>query len=229
MNNSVTLAGRQVEQYTHIHLLPFGLHCAKAYQAFMTCVTKGLMLRACCVTPAALLLFYVTITQCVEGIFVGSGDNSHRRRVIGGAATAGTKAGQLTLTWPPTYNMSLSTISNPDGNTTGPDAGLLLARDAKYGIITFDGNFEECLNTRVGPAEDPCRYKSKVADAEEQARNIKAINSKTRVFTYRNQLEMLLRNGQDCPLMKNPAYDSWYIRNASGIVNHQNPVRHRPW
>jgi hypothetical protein len=40
-----------------------------------------------------------------------------------------------TLAWPATYNMSQSTISNPDGNYTGYDAGLLLQRDAQYGII----------------------------------------------------------------------------------------------
>jgi hypothetical protein len=37
------------------------------------------------------------------------------------------------ITWPPTYNMSLSTLTNPDGNRTGPEGPHSLARDAQYG------------------------------------------------------------------------------------------------
>jgi hypothetical protein len=39
----------------------------------------------------------------------------------------------LKLLWDPTYNMSRSTIVNPDGNKTGIDGAVALAIDAKYG------------------------------------------------------------------------------------------------
>eukprot|EP00041_Stephanoeca_diplocostata_P023980 m.599627 g.599627 ORF g.599627 m.599627 type:complete len:587 (+) comp22427_c0_seq3:223-1983(+) len=125
------------------------------------------------------------------------------------------------LSWPPTYNMSLSTFSNPDGSYTGPDSGVLLARDAQYGIITFDGNFEACLNDRAGPPGEPCKYKETQADVEQQAKNIKSINPHTRVFTYHNQEELLLRNQQDCLIMRDPEYVKFFIHNSTGIVNNQ--------
>lgn len=130
------------------------------------------------------------------------------------------------MKWPPTYNMSLSTFSNPDGNYTGLDSGALLMRDAQYGIITFDGNNQRCLNNRAGPPGDPCKYKSTPEDVEELARRIKAINPRTRVFTYHNQEEALLRRRQDCLIMVDPAYADFFIRNASGIVNNRKEYGH---
>lgn len=127
----------------------------------------------------------------------------------------------LNLTWKSTYNMSLSKFSNPVGAYTGPDNGVLLARDAQYGIITFDGNFEACLNDRASPPDDPCKYKETQADVEVQARNIKALNLHTRVSTHHNQEELLLRNRQDCLIMRDPAYADFVIHNSSGIVNNQ--------
>eukprot|EP00039_Didymoeca_costata_P022271 m.4174 g.4174 ORF g.4174 m.4174 type:complete len:588 (-) comp2913_c0_seq1:112-1875(-) len=129
-------------------------------------------------------------------------------------------ASPYNLSWPPTYNMSLSTISNPDGNHSGLDNDVLLARDAKYGIIVFDGNDRMCLNNRKGPPGDPCKYKSTQADAEELARAVKAVNPKTHVFTYHNQEEALLRRQQDCEIMLDPAYEYFFIHNSSGeIIN----------
>eukprot|EP00035_Acanthoeca_spectabilis_P036058 m.37525 g.37525 ORF g.37525 m.37525 type:complete len:610 (-) comp7711_c0_seq1:210-2039(-) len=125
------------------------------------------------------------------------------------------------LTWPVTYNMSRSTFSNPDGNSTGFDSGLVLARDAQYGIITFDGEFQLCLHSRDGPPGDPCKYKSTQANAEKQARNIKAINPFTRVFTYHNQEEALLRRQQDCLIMNDPAYTDYFLLNGSQPINNR--------
>lgn len=125
------------------------------------------------------------------------------------------------LNWPPTYNMSRSTMVNPDGNRTGPEGPRALAMDAKFGIITFDGNYQRCLNTRIGPPGDRCKYRSTQADMEELARSIKSINPHTRVFTYHNQEEALERRKQDCEIMYDPAYAGFFIRNASGIVNNR--------
>ena len=128
---------------------------------------------------------------------------------------------QYKLSWPVTYNMSLSTMVNPDGNKTGPEGPRALAMDARFGIITFDGNYERCLNTRIGPAGDRCKYRSTQADVEELARSIKAINPHTRVFTYHNQEEALERRRQDCEIMYNPAYEDFFIHNTSGIINNR--------
>eukprot|EP00054_Salpingoeca_dolichothecata_P017749 m.107485 g.107485 ORF g.107485 m.107485 type:complete len:136 (+) comp22578_c0_seq4:161-568(+) len=65
------------------------------------------------------------------------------------------------LTWPPTYNMSLSTLSNPNGNASGLDGPQTLAVFARYGIITFDGSFELCLNLRKGPPGDFWEFSSR--------------------------------------------------------------------
>ena len=139
--------------------------------------------------------------------------------------------GAHNLSWPPTYNMSLSTISNPDGNFTGPDAGKLLERDARYGIIVFDGGFEMCLNTRDGPADNPCLYKSRQADAEMQARNIHALNPRTHVFTYHNQEMALLRRHQDCEIMEDPALQDYFIinRTSGKPSNERKVIGRRPF
>lgn len=131
------------------------------------------------------------------------------------------------LAWPATYNMSLSTISNPDGNYTGFDEGGLLHLDARFGIINFDGQFQMCLNSRDGPPDDPCKYRSTQADVEEQARHIKSINPHTRVFTYHNQEQGLLRRKQDCLIMTNASYNDFWIHNSTAIVNNRIALGHR--
>lgn len=144
------------------------------------------------------------------------------RSVVGLAAPPPSPAPVYNLSWKITYNMSMSTFVNPDGNYTGPEVGQRLELDAKFGIITFDGRDQLCLINRHGPPEDPCMYRSTQALHELNARNINAINPDTKVFTYHNQEEALLRRKQDCEIMIDPAYESFFIHNTTGIVN--NPV-----
>eukprot|EP00035_Acanthoeca_spectabilis_P035936 m.36973 g.36973 ORF g.36973 m.36973 type:complete len:464 (+) comp7631_c0_seq1:146-1537(+) len=126
----------------------------------------------------------------------------------------------LNLSWTPTYSMRLSTMSNPNGNNTGLDSEWLLDRDAQYGIIIFDGSFEECITERNdAPADDRCKYtRSQMEDVELQARKIKAISPGTRVFSYHNMDLFLSRNEQDCPLMYDPAYEGYFCRDVSGDI-----------
>lgn len=58
----------------------------------------------------------------------------------------------------------------------------------RYGIIIFDGSFEECITERNDAlADDRCKYtRSQIEDVELQARKIKAISPGTRVFSYHN-------------------------------------------
>ena len=65
---------------------------------------------------------------------------------------------RFNVTWEPTYDMSRSTITNPNGSPLGPDTGALLKVDSSFGIIAFDGGDMACENYRLGPPEDPCKY-----------------------------------------------------------------------
>ena len=126
---------------------------------------------------------------------------------------------QYNLSWPPTYNMSLSTLTMPNGNTTGLDNAERLRIDAKYGMITFDGSFEECIHQRTdAPPDDVCKYAKRISDMEAQARNIKAINPHTRVGTYHNMELGLQRNYQDCEKMYDPAFSGFFLRSKSGAI-----------
>ena len=91
---------------------------------------------------------------------------------------------KFNVTWEPTWIMSRSTISNPSGNLTGLDTGALLAADARYGIIAFDGGHDDPDPSRLGPPGDVCRYAKTLDTSEAQARAIKAISPDTHVWTY---------------------------------------------
>lgn len=132
---------------------------------------------------------------------------------------------RFNVTWPPTYNMQQSTISNPTGNLSGLDQGALLEMDARYGIIVFDGGDMGCLHNRRGPPGDPCKYAQTFTDAEAQARAIKAINNQTRVFSYINMNLMLTRNQFDCPILHEPLFSGFLVTNtSSGQPVHEQPV-----
>jgi hypothetical protein len=65
---------------------------------------------------------------------------------------------KFNVTWEPTYDMSRSTITNPNGSPLGPDNKAALKVDSSFGIIAFDGGDMACENYRLGPPEDPCKY-----------------------------------------------------------------------
>ena len=65
---------------------------------------------------------------------------------------------KFNVTWEPTYKMSRSTITNPNGSPLGLDKGAALKVDSSFGIIAFDGGDMACENYRLGPPEDPCKY-----------------------------------------------------------------------
>jgi hypothetical protein len=88
------------------------------------------------------------------------------------------------------------------------------------------GNFLECLNRRKGTVSDPCKYKSKQADAEQQAANIHYLFPNSHVFTYHNQEEILLRRHQDCLIMQDPGYTDFFLVNKTTGLPANNPT---PW
>jgi hypothetical protein len=122
---------------------------------------------------------------------------------------------KFNVTWEPTWVMSRSTISNPSGNLSGPDTGDLLAADARYGIIAFDGGHDDPHPSAHGPPGDLCRYAKTVDNAEAQARAIKAISPDTHVWTYRNQQLGLARNQHDCPKMYDPDFSGFWLKNKT--------------
>ena len=65
---------------------------------------------------------------------------------------------KFNVTWKPTYAMSRSTITNPNGSPLGPDSATVQKVDSSFGIIAFDGGDMACENYRLGPSDDPCLY-----------------------------------------------------------------------
>eukprot|EP01079_Euglenida_sp_SAG-EU17-18_P000845 gene845-390_t len=111
--------------------------------------------------------------------------------------------------------MSRSTIANPTGNLNGPEHPLAeaVAQDARYGIVGFDGG------TPASPA-DPCAFAKSFTKSfaiEDAARLVKAVDNTTHVWGYINmQVQLgLSRNPFDCPLMFDPAYAGFWLRNRT--------------
>ena len=112
--------------------------------------------------------------------------------------------------------MSRSTITNPEGAANGPDTGIALNTDAKFGIIAFDGGDMSCMNYRLGPPQDPCMYAKSWSSFEQQARQLKVLSPGTHVWHYRNMQLRLTRNEFDCPKMHDPAYAGFFLHNKDG-------------
>lgn len=120
------------------------------------------------------------------------------------------------LLWPPTYVMNRSTMTHPDGNSSGPEGPTRLAVDARYGLLAFDGGFQGCLSARGSYGS--CQYAQKLSVIEEQARTIKSLNPRAHVFTYRNIELALSRDWEDCSKMYDSRFSGFFLHGRDGRI-----------
>ena len=114
-------------------------------------------------------------------------------------------------------------MTHPDGNSSGPEGPAQLAIDARYGLIAFDGGFGGCLSSRGGYGS--CEYAQNLSTLEAQARQIKALNPHSKVFTYRNIELALSRDGPDCRKMYDPRFGGYFLRGLDGrVLNNPSPA-----
>lgn len=116
-----------------------------------------------------------------------------------------------TPAWPPTYNMSMSTIVMPCNYSGWTDP----AWGAQWGIIDFDWSNAKALWANAQPMDCEERL-------VEQARRVKAINPNTKVFVYRNLVKALPWYTNVREKLTDPAYAGWFLAFKPGgsLPNH---------
>ena len=120
--------------------------------------------------------------------------------------------------WPPTYNLSLSTMTFPDGNHSGLDQGARLALEARYGLISFGWEMGICQNAIPSSPKGACTHSHTEYSLDENVRNIKAINPLARVILYRNTELGLSPYGDQCAKMYDPKFKGYWLQDKAGNI-----------
>ena len=103
--------------------------------------------------------------------------------------------------WPPTYNMSLSTIMMPCN-----DSGWMNSEfAAKWGLVDFDWSNAKQLWANQKPMD--CQER-----LVEQAKRVKAINPSTKIFVYRNLVKALPWYTSVREKLDDANYEGWFLK-----------------
>ena len=124
----------------------------------------------------------------------------------------------MPMPWPATYDMSLSTMTFPDGNHTGPDNAARAAAEARYGMVTFGWETDVCDTAQPSSPQRACTHAGTEAALDAAAARLKAINPAVKVVLYRNTELGLSIYKDQCEKMYDPAYSGFYLKNSSGAV-----------
>ena len=107
----------------------------------------------------------------------------------------------MSMSWEPTYNMTLSTAFMPcnySGMFDPPAA-------ARWGMTDFDWSNGKLIWANDKPMDSE-------ALLVKQAEAVKALNPRTRVFVYRNLVKALPWFGSVRQKLEDPAFSGWFLR-----------------
>ena len=141
--------------------------------------------------------------------------------VAAAAAAAPLRASALTPTWPPTYDMALSSTVMPCNNAELMSSGPNWPAIRSYGLIDIDWSNakQKWINTSPMSCEE---------DLLKQAELIKANNTlgaSQKVWVYRNGVWAMPWMTHTRKLLDDPAYDVWFLKFKNGSDG-RGPLHH---
>ena len=143
--------------------------------------------RSCWILASLLAVF-------VEGVYLGYENK-------------GENGGYVMPPWPPTYNMSLSTIMMPCNYSDFMDATF----SSRWGLVDFDWSNAKQLWANAKPMD--CQER-----LVEQATRVKsASKNKTKVFVYRNLVKALPWYTAVREKLADPAYAGFFLKFRDGV------------
>ena len=107
--------------------------------------------------------------------------------------------------WPPTYDMAMSTWSMAcnSHNWSSPERG------SAFGVVSYDWSNQKAAWAKARPMDSGKMLL-------EQARRVKALNTSTRVFVYRNIVKALPWFAKVREILDDPAYSGFFLKFGTG-------------